>query len=112
MRGFVYCPSIWFRLGSEIICCNWFWRIIETVIFLCFHFFRCSYALREVIEKKPEEFKIGCLKDIAKLFPWKDGASTPTLEAEIQTAQTVSSDAVAENISGRACASSQFHPFV
>ena len=24
---------------------------------------------REVIEKKPEEFKIGCLRDIKALFP-------------------------------------------
>ena len=29
--------------------------------------FAVSY--REVIERKPEEFKIGCLRDIAALFP-------------------------------------------
>lgn len=27
------------------------------------------FQFREVIEKKPEEFKIGCLEDIMQLFP-------------------------------------------
>ena len=27
------------------------------------------FSFREVIEKKPEEFKISCLKDIGALFP-------------------------------------------
>jgi len=59
-------------------------------LFLAFH--------REVIEKKPEDFKIGCLKDIAKLFPWREGSATPTLESEIQRAQG-NSDSLRENIS-------------
>lgn len=57
-------------------------------LFLAFH--------REVIEKKPEEFKIGCLQDIAKLFPWRDGASMPTLETEIHTAKVDKVDADAK----------------
>lgn len=28
-----------------------------------------NYFFREVIERKPEEFKISCLKDIQTLFP-------------------------------------------
>jgi len=54
-------------------------------LFLAFH--------REVIEKKPEDFKIGCLEDIAKLFPWRDGAATPTLETEIRAASADGADA-------------------
>ena len=29
----------------------------------------CSLLHREVIERKPEEFKIACLKEIRSLFP-------------------------------------------
>ena len=38
-----------------------FWNESVTFCFLLFH--------REVIEKKPEEFKIACLRDIQSLFP-------------------------------------------
>ena len=51
------------HLSAHIFCSNCFKK-------LCIHYGVCfSDMLREVIERKPEEFKISCLKGIAELFP-------------------------------------------
>lgn len=44
-------------LPSAACWCEW---VLIVILGVCY---------REVIEKKPEEFKISCLKDIQALFP-------------------------------------------
>ena len=53
---------------NETICAADF--VFETVFKRnCFVLFCFLPFFREVIEKKPEEFKIACLRDIQSLFP-------------------------------------------
>lgn len=47
-----------------------FYRFVRTVAQKAIHRSRC--CSREVIAKKPEDFKIECLKNIASLFPGKN----------------------------------------
>ena len=44
-------------------------QYLKEIVLFCFVLFCFLPFFREVIEKKPEEFKIACLRDIQSLFP-------------------------------------------